>query len=79
MEAYNKLIAKWNMASLFLNDIKNEDAEKIKIAEWFKNLCEDVENLLKWFSNNNIKYSEGEEGIGFNIEFRVLRMDRYGY
>jgi serine/threonine-protein kinase RIO1 len=79
MEAYNKLIVKWNMGSLFFNDPNIKDIVKLKHTISFESLCKDVEDLLKWFNNNNIKYSEEEERIGFNIEFRVLRMDKYKY
>jgi hypothetical protein len=79
MNDYNKLIAKYKMAEIFFNSKDVQDSEKLKFMDKLKQLTGQLEGHLNYFDKNKIKYSNEEGTEGFNVEFRVLRYEKYGY
>ena len=79
MNYYNKLIAKYKMAEIFFNSTDVQDSEKLKFSEKLKQLTGQLEDHLNYFDSNKIKCSNEEGTEGFNVEFRVLRYEKYGY
>jgi DNA integrity scanning protein DisA with diadenylate cyclase activity len=79
MNEYNKIIAKYQMAELYYDNQKIKLEDKEKFNSKLQQVVKQVGAYLKEFDRNKIEYTDTEALEGFNVEFRSLRYEKYGY
>ncbi len=79
LSEYNKIVAKFQMALIYLDNKTIESIDKEKHFPKFRSIVSEMESYLKSFRENKIKYTDTEAYEGFNVEFRVTRFEKYGY